>query len=102
MTRDEPETALQPLEAAILWDADKLSKIGVEAMATVLSSSYMAGMTLAERRRKNEDFVENVLSRTVLSMNTELGRQLAECRYRHLQAAQAAWRREEMFGGESF
>ncbi|MBP6440868.1 MAG: HD domain-containing protein, partial [Caldilineaceae bacterium] len=34
---------LQPLEAAVLWDADKLSKLGVQALAYNLGMSFMRG-----------------------------------------------------------
>ena len=92
--REERES-IKPLEAAVLWDADKLSKVGVEALMVVMSSRHMAGRPLQERRRRNLEFVESVLPRTVASMNTTPARTLAEKRYRQNLAAMAAWTEEE-------
>ncbi|GIV80450.1 MAG: hypothetical protein KatS3mg050_4844 [Litorilinea sp.] len=86
---------LQPLEAAILWDADKLSKLGVHALAFQLSTHHAAGKSLVERRLDVERFAQTVLQRTVASMNTEPGRQMAERRYQAMMAALAAWAAEE-------
>jgi hypothetical protein len=86
---------LHPLEAAILWDADKLSKLGVQALAYQLSSGYLIGQTLAERRRTCEEYIHKKLRETVTSMNTAPARRLAEERQRTMVAVLAAWAREE-------
>jgi uncharacterized protein len=86
---------LQPLEASVLWDADKLSKIGVQALAFSLSAPYTAGKTLAERRTYIEQFVRTVLAKTVRSMHTEPARCMAQMRYRAMVAALEAWAQEE-------
>jgi uncharacterized protein len=86
---------LEPLEAAVLWDADKLSKIGVQALAFLLSAHYLFGRTLADRRRNCQDYVTETLSRTVTSMNTPPARRLAEERYAHMVQMLALWAGEE-------
>lgn len=88
--RDDPD-ALTPLEAAVLWDADKLSKIGVQALVYALSTRYVMGRTLDERRAKNQRFLDDVLVRTVASMNTAPARQLAEDRLRQNQIIMDLW-----------
>lgn len=86
---------LHPLEAAILWDADKLSKLGVQALAYLLSTGYLAGQTLAERRRYCQDYVEHKLEHTVVSMNTVPARRLAQQRYQEMLIIVEMWAREE-------
>ncbi len=86
---------LQPLEAAILWDADKLSKLGVQALAYNLSMSFMHGLTLPQRRGNLREFTESVLSRTVASMNTPEASVIAQQRYDAMLAMLALWKREE-------
>jgi uncharacterized protein len=86
---------LHPLEAAVLWDADKLSKIGVQALAYLLSTGYLAGQTLTERRRYCQEYVEHKLEHTVMSMNTVPARRLAQHRYREMLAVVEMWAREE-------
>ena len=95
MTRPKKAPPLQPLEAAILWDADKLSKLGVQALAFSLSAPYLAGLSLAERRRNCLEFVEGTLTRTVASMNTAPARALAEERHRNMRTVLALWAQEE-------
>lgn len=91
-----PDAApLQPVEAAILWDADKLSKLGVQALAFNLSMSYMRGLGLAQRRSNMLEFTTGVLSRTVASMNTAPARAEAELRHHAMLAMLQMWRREE-------
>lgn len=90
---------LQPLEAAILWDADKLSKLGVQALAFQLSSGYLLGQSLAERRRTCEEYIQKRLRETVTSMNTTPARLLAEERRRTMVAFLEAWAREEGASG---
>lgn len=87
---------LEPLEAAILWDADKLSKLGVQALAFLLSAEYLAGKTLVERRLDCEKYVQHTLSRTVTSMNTAPARQQAELRYQRMVTLLNTWAAEEL------
>jgi uncharacterized protein len=89
---------LAPVEVAVLWDADKLSKIGVQALAFLLSASYMAGRTLGERRRDCADYVHNTLTRTVTSMNTAPAQHEAQCRHADMVLLLTLWQREESLG----
>jgi uncharacterized protein len=95
MYRAEDAVPLEPVEAAILWDADKLSKLGVHALAFMLSAIYLVGQTLAERRQSSAEFVYDVLSRTVASMNTAPARRLAQQRYADMVNTLDIWAREE-------
>ena len=90
---------LQPLEAAVLWDADKLSKIGLQSLVYTMSSHYLIGKTLSERRRWNQAFVDNVLAETVKSMNTKPATRLAQERYRRNVEIMDEWRRDEEVTG---
>lgn len=94
MYRPVDAAPLQPIEAAILWDADKLTKVGVQALAYLLSAHYLAGQSLKERLRNCEEFVQETLIRTVRSMNTAPARQLAEERYQHMVQTLGLWRQE--------
>lgn len=91
---EPPVPSLAPLEAAVLWDADKLSKIGVQALIFNLSTVYAVGHTLEERREDNRSFVMETLGRTVESMNTAPGRALAERRYHEMRRTLEEWARE--------
>jgi uncharacterized protein len=93
--RAEGALPMQPLESALLWDADKLSKLGVHAIAFSLSQPRMVGKTLAARRVDAARFVMTVLNRTVTSMNTAPARRLAERRYAAMLAALESWATEE-------
>jgi uncharacterized protein len=86
---------LEPIETAVLWDADKLSKLGAQALAYNLSMNYMRGLDLAQRRRNMLEFTQAVLSRTVTSMNSEPARRAAEKRYQAMLAVLTAWEQEE-------
>jgi len=81
LTRPVGAPPLEPLEAAVLWDADKVSKLGVSALALALGSANVKGNTLAARYHYTADFANRVLARTVQSMNTAPGRALAERRH---------------------
>ncbi len=94
MTRPPGAPPLQPLEAAVLWDADKLSKLGVQAVTYLLSAHYWAGEGLAERLEKCQTYVAGPLTRTVTSMNTAPARALAEERYQHMRDMLALWQAE--------
>jgi uncharacterized protein len=87
--------ALSPLETAVLWDADKLTKLGVQALAYGLSMSYMRGLTLPQRRSNMLEFTQSVLIHTAESMNTLPARQEAAQRYEVMLAMLEAWRREQ-------
>jgi uncharacterized protein len=90
--------ALTPLETAVLWDADKLTKLGVQALAYSLSMSFMRGLTLPQRRSNMLEFTQSVLLRTVRSMNTPPARQEAAIRYAAMVQMLATWRHEEEVG----
>lgn len=89
---------LEPLEAAVLWDADKLTKLGVQALAYYLSGPRMHNLTLAQRREEAVKTTESVFTRTVASMNTPPARRLAAQRLDDMQTALAAWTQEETIG----
>ncbi len=93
--REEGAPPLEPLEAAILWDADKLSKLGVQAIVYAMSAPYANGQGLVERRQRFTQFTQDVLVRTVASMNTEPAQAWAQVRYQHMLDALAAWAEEE-------
>jgi hypothetical protein len=85
-----------------LWDADKLSKLGVQSLFISLSTPHVHGKELPERWRYAAGFAVKVLSRTVKSMNTQPGRQLAERRYRDMLALLSLWAREALEAGVDF
>ncbi len=99
---DEHVAQVEPLEAAILWDADKLSKLGVQSIFISLSTPHVHGKDMSERWRYAAEFAVKVLSRTVKSMNTQPGRQLAERRYRDMLALLSLWAREALEAGVDF
>ena len=90
---------LQPLEAAILWDADKLSKLGVQSVLSSLSTPHVFGKDMAQRWRYVAEFADQVLGRTVESMNTKPARHMAERRYRSTLALLSLWAREAREAG---
>jgi len=92
--RSQDAPPLEPLEAAVLWDADKLSKLGVHAVMLTLSTPAVQGMDLAQRWRYAAEFAKSVLSRTVTSMNTRPARRMAEKRYRTMLNVLSLWARE--------
>jgi len=96
LVRPPDSPPLEPVEAAILWDADKLSKLGVQSLAFLLSAEYLAGKTLVERRLDCEKYVQHTLSRTVTSMNTAPARQQAERRYQSMLTMLNTWLAEEL------
>jgi uncharacterized protein len=91
---------LTPIETAVLWDADKLTKLGVQALAYNLSMSYMRGLTLPQRRSNMLEFTQSVLIRTVESINTLPARQEAAQRYQVMLEMLEAWRREQELNEE--
>lgn len=90
---------LEPLEAAILWDADKLTKLGVQAVLSTLGTPSVFGKDMAARWRYVAEFADQVLGRTVESMNTRPARQMAARRYRSTLALLSLWAREARESG---
>lgn len=97
--REPDAPPLQPLEAAILWDADKLSKLGAQSVLMSLSTPYVYGKDMAARWRYVAEFADQVLGRTVESMNTKPGRRMAGRRYRSTLALLSLWAREAREAG---
>lgn len=68
---------LRPLEAAILWDADKLSKVGpishFHFIGWSLSQAVRTGtpVTTFEAHEQNSRYIKVVVPRIIASMNTE-------------------------------
>ncbi len=98
--RPPDASPMEPLETAVLWDADKLSKLGIQGLAYTLSTNYLRGLDLVQRRRDMAEFTRSVLSRTAASMNTAPARTLAASRYEAMVAVLEAWEREEELTGE--
>lgn len=95
LTRPPGAPPLEPLETAVLWDADKLTKLGVSMIAYQLSTREFDGASLVERRQQMQTFLRTVLSKTVESMNTAPARHLAQVRYRAMAAFLSEWESEE-------
>jgi uncharacterized protein len=89
---------MSPVETAILWDADKLSKLGVQSIIYSISAPYHVGKSLAERRADVKQFAEEVLARTVASMNTLPAQRIAARRYAEMMEALTFWAYEENEG----
>ena len=92
--REQGAPPLEPIEAAVLWDADKLTKLGAQSIMISLSTPRVFGKNMAERWRYVAEFAHNVLWRTVQSMNTKPGGRMAERRYRNMLAVLSLWARE--------
>lgn len=90
--RPEGAAPLQPVDTAILWDADKLTKLGVPQIAALLSGPQAQGRTLAERLEQAREYVYSWVDRTAASMNTEPARELADVRYRQMKECLEHWR----------
>jgi uncharacterized protein len=93
--RPDGEPPLTPVETAILWDADKLSKLGVQSIIYSVSAPYHLGKSLSERRADFKQFAEKTLSRTVASMNTIPAQRIAARRYAEMMEAMESWANEE-------
>jgi uncharacterized protein len=85
---------LEPVEAAVLWDADKLTKLGVAALLFSFASPYVKGEDVSTRYDYVADFTREVLHQTVTSMNTVAGRAMAEKRLLTTTAFLDAWAAE--------
>jgi uncharacterized protein len=96
MYRPEGAPPLVPVETAILWDADKLSKLGVQTVVYSMSAPYANGKSLTERRTEFKRFAEGTLIRTVASMNTSPAQKIAQRRYADMMNALATWAVEEL------
>jgi uncharacterized protein len=99
LIRREGAATLRPIEAAVLWDADKLTKLGVQALMARWCSAYVRHMTPAERWRDSAEFADSVLPRTAASMNTGPAKVMAERRLRNMLAVLSLWTREAREGG---
>lgn len=95
LRRRDGEPHMTPVESAVLWDADKLTKLGVGVLAYNLSTGQFDGLSLAERRAELRKFTVEVLSKTVASMNTVPARRLAEERYRAMVTTLDLWESED-------
>jgi uncharacterized protein len=93
--RPEGEPSLTPVETAILWDADKLSKLGVQSIIYSVSAPYHLGKSVTERRADFKQFAQKTLTRTVASMNTIPAQRIATRRYEEMMQAMESWASEE-------
>ena len=91
---------LEPLEAAILWDADKLTKLGVPQLAHILGTARAMHLSQAERLELAAAYTLAFVAKTAESMNTEPALRVARRRYREMVAFVQTWRRqtEDPFG----
>ncbi|MFQ5833196.1 MAG: HD domain-containing protein [Candidatus Thorarchaeota archaeon] len=80
---DEP---VEPLEAQVLWDADKLVKLGVIGLIHFLANGLKLnpGFELREVAKEIRDFIQ-LAERIVESMNTQMGKEMAQQRLNTLQ-----------------
>jgi uncharacterized protein len=89
------DRVLEPLESAVLWDADKLSKIGALSVAHFLATSParepgMSSEAISARGREWLALAERITS----SMNTNPGKELARGRLEFLRTFYDQLRRE--------
>jgi uncharacterized protein len=75
------ENPLEPLEAQVLWEADKLVKLGVTVFAHTIVYMQQArpGFSLKDLADELRDYV-GLAERIAASMNTELAQELARIR----------------------
>jgi uncharacterized protein len=78
--RDEP---LTDLEAMVLWDADKLAKIGLTAVFHWTGGSLAGFQTTTIEELIERGLTANWQEKTVASMHTEPARQAAQTRLDH-------------------
>ena len=86
------KTPLANLEAAILWDADKLTKIGLTGAFHWLGDTLTQGRPMQTTEMIERGHATNWQERTVASMHTEPARQAAAERLRRYRAL---WRELE-------
>lgn len=94
--REEP---LQLLESAVLWDADKLAKLGLTAAFHWLGNTFSRGESVTLEALIDDLSDADWQEKTVASMHTAPARKAAQQR---LERFQALWRelREELGGGD--
>ncbi len=82
LTLDEP---IQPLEAQVIWDADKLTKLGIVGIIHFLVNGIKVNPleTLEEVTTTVKEFLP-LAARIAASMNTHAARILADERIAHL------------------
>ncbi|MFX0108097.1 MAG: HD domain-containing protein [Candidatus Hodarchaeota archaeon] len=82
------EKSVQPLEAKILWDADKIAKLGMIGLLHFLVNGIKMrpGVYLEEVAESLSEFLP-LAEEIVKSMNTDLGRKLATRRLETLRLA---------------
>ncbi len=82
LTLREP---LRPIEAQVLWEADKLVKLGVTGLLhyVVNGLRIRPGINMRQLAQSVIDFLP-LASKIASSMNTELARKIASERMRHL------------------
>ena len=75
------ESPLEPLEAQVLWEADKLVKLGVTVFAHMIVYMQQArpGFSLKDLADELRDYL-SLAERIATSMNTELAQELAQIR----------------------
>lgn len=95
--RNEP---LQNLEAAILWDADKLCKLGAASIVHFLMANpaWRPGMTTEEVLARGREWLE-LARKIVQSMNTAPAKKMAQQRYQFLEKFYQQLARELGKGG---
>ena len=95
LTLDAP---LSPLAAAILWDADKLAKLGATGDLHFLAAGFSLRPTSRETAEEQRRWTEDIAARTAASMNTAPARAEAARRLEATRAWNAALRRELSLG----
>jgi uncharacterized protein len=74
---------MEPLEAALVWDADKLAKIGpishLHFFGSMVAAAFRDGkaVTTIKLQRENAEHIKVSIPRTIASFNTEAARQRA-------------------------
>ena len=94
------EKSIQPLEAQVLWDADKIAKLGAVGLIHYLVNGIKInpGFMLDEVSVQVNDFVK-LGERIVDSMNTKPGRAMAKARLETLRYIAGALEDELKLGG---
>ncbi len=97
LTLDEP---LVPIEAQVLWEADKLAKLGVTGMLHHLINGLRLrpGLNMRQLAKSISDFLP-LASKITASMHTEMAQRIALERMRHLRELSMALDLELRQGG---
>ena len=93
------DSVLEPLEAAVLWDADKLTKIGAIGQLHARAAGAALRPTTEETLAQDAHWLE-IGRRIAASMNTRPGLAEAARRVVTLEAFHAALEREVRLGAE--